>query len=262
MEIDCCTLTDVGRVRVNNEDAVGVDASGRVVVLADGMGGYNAGEVASAMAVEQVLANLGEDLCQQECAGHACKLQDAMQVAVEHANRSIFERANTQPECAGMGTTVVMAVVCDQQLMIGHVGDSRAYLWRNGRLSQLTRDHTLIQDYIQLGFISAQEAAQLGYRSLLTRALGVEDTVLLDVSEHELRPGDVVLLCSDGLTDMLDDTEIIEMLTAGRDSIELQARRLVEEAKANGGLDNVSVALIKIGKTPKKSRIGWRRQEA
>lgn len=258
MELDCCILTDVGCVRNNNEDAVAADENCRLVVLADGMGGYNAGEVASAMAVEGILANLSDML--GNGVSKLRDLQSAMQQAVDQANRRIFEKANIDPDCFGMGTTVVMALLWEQRMLIGHVGDSRAYLWRDGNLTQLTRDHSLIQEYIDSGFVTVQEAAHLGYRSLLTRALGVEDTVMLEISDWRLRTDDLFLLCSDGLTDMLNDADIARCL-GENDLLQDQAQQLIYNAKTRGGLDNVSVALLKLGKVRKKSPISWRRSQ-
>lgn len=241
MKTECIALTDVGCVRTNNEDAVGVDEVCRVVVLADGMGGNLAGEVASAMAVEHTLANL--------CANPKIRAEprwaDCLQSAVDEANRAIFEAANTRPECAGMGTTIVLALLHENSVLIGHAGDSRAYLWRDRTLKRLTRDHTRLQEYMDNGLLSPSDAAEVDYRNLLTRAVGVEDTVLLDINGFELETGDLLLLCSDGLTDMLDDTDLA-LLLRRPGTLQQKGQMLIDEAKANGGLDNITVALIRV----------------
>jgi len=242
MELVYSALTDVGRVRTNNEDAVRVDVEHGIAVLADGMGGYNAGEVASAMAVNLIADELGRWL--HEAA--------TMEICVDNANRAILEAANTHADCAGMGTTLVMAVLLGSTLVIGHVGDSRAYRWRAGVLTLLTRDHSLLQEQIDIGLITPAEAAASGYRNLVTRALGVEDTVLLDVQEVGMAPGDVLLLCSDGLNDMLLDADIAEVLGNGEPP-DAKTRRLVDLANQRGGRDNVSVIVVKALEPPKKS---------
>lgn len=246
MEFEFCARTDVGRVRQNNEDAVAVDAARRLLVLADGMGGYNAGEVASAMAIEHIGDELGRWVDAASPDTSDSEVRSAMEHCVDVANRAIFEAANTQPECAGMGTTVVLALVWGgARLLVGHVGDSRAYRWRGGELTQLTRDHSLLQEQLDAGLITPAEAALSGYRSLVTRALGVEDTVLLDTKALDLLAGDTILLCSDGLTEMADDGEIASILGSGAE-LERQATDLIELANAHGGRDNISVALLRV----------------
>ena len=250
MQLEYVALSDMGRQRNNNEDSVLAVPEHGLVVLADGMGGHNAGEVASRMAVTLIAQQLGEWLPDNSGASLR-ELRRAMTVSVDAANRSIFEAANTNPDCHGMGTTLVLAVVHQGEMVLGHVGDSRAYLWRDGTLKQLTRDHSLLQEQIDSGLITLSEAAMSSNHNLVTRALGVEDLVLLDVQHCPLKEGDLYLLCSDGLTDMLEDDEIAKELganslmdTRGR------ARRLIDLANGHGGRDNVSVALIQAGKKP------------
>jgi len=257
MSFEFSALTDVGCVRTNNEDAVLVDPAHGLAVLADGMGGYNAGEVASAMAVERISADLAAWLDQAPEAG-ASQVLRAMEDCTDRANRAIFEAANTHAEYAGMGTTVVLALLRGEHLLVGHAGDSRAYRWREGVLTQLTRDHSLLQEQLDAGLITPEQAAVSGYRSWVTRALGVEDTVLLETAEHAVQAGDLFLLCSDGLTEMVDDADIADVLGA-RGPLAEQARHLIERAKAGGGRDNVSVILVQVGEMLKKSGIvgGW-----
>lgn len=247
-------LTDVGCVRANNEDAVRVDEARGVAVLADGMGGYNAGEVASAMAVELIGEALAAWLDEAGADASAHDVLRAMEDSTDQANRRIFEAANTHADCAGMGTTVVLAVLREDQVLVGHAGDSRAYLWRDGVLAQLTRDHSLLQEQLDAGLITPQQAAVSGYRSWVTRALGVEDTVLLETSQHALRAGDTLLLCSDGLTEMVPDRTIAAILVDAA-PLPTQAQRLIDAAKSAGGRDNVSVILIHVEQVIKKSGI-------
>ncbi len=171
---------DPGRARSNNEDSVEIDPANALAVLADGMGGYNAGEVASNMATSFIKTELGRWL--QEATDHATdtEVRRAMDICVDNANRAIFNAANSNPQYAGMGTTLVVAVFRDNRLLLGHVGDSRAYRWRGGRLNQITRDHSLLQEQIDAGLITAEQAAFSANKNLVTRAVGVEDTVLLE----------------------------------------------------------------------------------
>ncbi|WP_423458072.1 Stp1/IreP family PP2C-type Ser/Thr phosphatase [Ottowia sp. VDI28] len=254
MQLEYSSLSDAGRYRSNNEDAVLTDPAHGIVVLADGMGGYNAGEVASAMAVEQIMRELAPILEQAGSSAPVRELRRAIEVCVGNANYAIYEAARTQAAYAGMGTTLVMAVLHGQTLLVGHAGDSRAYRWRKGVLRQLTRDHSLLQEQLDAGLITPDQAAVSPHRNLVTRALGVEDTVLLDVQAFAVIPGDTYLLCSDGLTDMMDDHEIADVLMA-TSQIESRTAELIQSANANGGMDNITVALIQIAEVPKKSGI-------
>ena len=246
-ELEYIALSDMGRLRNNNEDSVLAVPEHGFVVLADGMGGHNAGEVASGMAVNLVAQQLG-DWLQGNPDASLRELRRAMAVSVDTANRHIFEAANTTAGCHGMGTTLVLAVVHQGEMVLGHVGDSRAYLWKDGRLKQLTRDHSLLQEQIDSGLITLAEAAMSSNHNLVTRALGVEDLVLLDVQHRPLEEGDLYLLCSDGLTDMLEDSEIAAELTQSAVlDTEMRAQRLIDLANEHGGRDNISVALIRVG---------------
>jgi protein phosphatase len=236
--------TDIGRARSGNEDAVAVEESVALAVLADGMGGYNAGEVASTMATSFIKTELGRWL--HEAAGHAsdADVRRALDICVDNANRAIFNAANSNPQYAGMGTTLVVAVFRDGRLLMGHVGDSRGYRLRAGKLTQITRDHSLLQEQIDAGLITAEQAAYSSNKNLVTRAVGVEDTVLLEMHLHEVQPGDLYLMCSDGLSDMLDDESIAQLLGA-HGSLEDAAGGLIEAAHEAGGKDNISVVLAR-----------------
>lgn len=253
MQFDYGALTDVGRMRPNNEDAILVDAGHGVLVLADGMGGYNAGEVASALAVDLIAGELARWLDEAANVASVRDVRRAMEICVDNANRAIFEAANTHADYAGMGTTLVMAVLHGNTLVLGHVGDSRAYRWRNGELTQLTRDHSLLQEQMDIGLITAEEAAASSNRNLVTRALGVEDTVLLVVQDIPIEPDDMFLLCSDGLSDMLSDTDIATLLAEPGQPLQARAEALVGLANEQGGRDNISVILMHAGQMPKKS---------
>jgi PPM family protein phosphatase len=248
---------DPGRARSNNEDSVTIDEASALAVLADGMGGYNAGEVASGMATSFIKTELGRWL--QEAADNATDtdVRRAMDICVDNANRAIFNAANSNPQYAGMGTTLVVAVFRDTRLLLGHVGDSRAYRWRGGRLSQITRDHSLLQEQIDAGLITQEQAVFSANKNLVTRAVGVEDTVLLETHLHDVQPADVYLMCSDGLSDMLDDATIAQLLQM-HDSLDSAAKALVEAANDAGGKDNISLVLVRVtGAAGPTTRSWW-----
>ena len=236
--------TDPGRARDNNEDSIAFDDRSALAVLADGMGGYNAGEVASNMATTFIRTELGRWLREAGDDATDTEVRRAMDICVDNANRAIFNAANSNPQYAGMGTTLVVAVFRGQRLLVGHVGDSRAYRLRAGRLQQITRDHSLLQEQIDAGLITPEQAAFSANKNLVTRAVGVEDTVLLETHLHEVQPGDVVLMCSDGLSDMLDDTSIAQVLQM-HDSLAAAGAALIESANDAGGKDNISLILVR-----------------
>lgn len=244
MTLEFFSATDTGRVRDNNEDSVALEPGVGLAVLADGMGGYNAGEVASQMLTSFIKSELGRWLA--EAGQHATDddVRRAMDICVDNANRAIFNAANTNPRYAGMGTTLVLAVFRPGSLLLGHVGDSRAYRLREGQLTQITRDHSLLQEQIDAGLLTPEEAAYSSNKNLVTRAVGVEDTVMLEVHQHELQPGDQVLLCSDGLSDMVDDMTVAQVLQSHSDLPEA-AQALVDTANDLGGKDNIAIILVR-----------------
>lgn len=242
MNFEYFCLTDTGQMRDNNEDAVAVDDANQIAVLADGMGGYNAGEVAAAMATSFVTAELGRWIADGGARASTRELRRAMEVCVDNANRSIFNAANANPQYAGMGTTLVMGVFLTPRILIGHLGDSRCYRLRQGALVQLTRDHSLLQEQIDEGLLTPEQAQFATHKNLVTRALGVEDAVLLEVSEYRAEVGDLFLMCSDGLTDMLSDEHITATLV-GAGTLEEKCHALVDAANDCGGRDNISVIL-------------------
>ena len=242
MTIELHAAVDPGRARSNNEDSVATDDGVSLAVLADGMGGYNAGEVASNMATSFIRTELGRWLREASTQASDAEVRRAMDICVDNANRAIFNAANANPQYAGMGTTLVVAVFRDNRVLLGHVGDSRCYRLREGRLQQITRDHSLLQEQIDAGLITPEQAAFSANKNLVTRAVGVEDTVLLETHQHDVLPGDLFLLCSDGLSDMLDDDGIAQVLQ-GHETLESGTRALIAAANDAGGKDNISVIL-------------------
>lgn len=256
MSLEFFSATDVGRARDNNEDSVALDQSVGLAVLADGMGGYNAGEVASQMLTSFICAELGRWLKESGGSARATDVRRAMDICVDNANRAIFNAANTNPRYAGMGTTLVLGVFLEEGLLLGHVGDSRAYRLRNGQLTQISRDHSLLQEQIDAGLLTPEEAVYSSNKNLVTRAVGVEDAVMLELHLHEVQPGDIYLLCSDGLSDMLDDATLCQLLLNHR-SLPLAARALIDAANDMGGRDNIAVVLIRDEGRVKPEGRGW-----
>jgi protein phosphatase len=184
------------------------------------------------------------------------EVRRAMDICVDNANRAIFNAANSNPQYAGMGTTLVVAVFREGRLLLGHVGDSRAYRLRGGRLVQATHDHSLLQEQIDAGLITAEQASLSANKNLVTRAVGVEDTVLLETHVHEVMPDDIYLLCSDGLSDMLDDETIAQVLR-GQDSLAARGAALISAANEAGGKDNIAVILARVGGGAATARSWW-----
>jgi serine/threonine protein phosphatase PrpC len=251
MNYEFCTSTDPGLARENNEDSVAVDEPTRLGILADGMGGYNAGEIASGMATTFIKSELGRWLAQAGRHANAREVRRAMEICVDNANRSIFNAANSNPQYSGMGTTLVLGVFQDGRLMLGHIGDSRCYRLRGDELTQITKDHSLLQEQMDAGLITPEQAATSSNKNLVTRALGVEDAVLLEVNEHKVEPGDLFLMCSDGLSDMVDDQGIGTIL-GSEGPLEQRAAQLIDAANANGGRDNISILMVQAVEGSKK----------
>ena len=256
MSLEFHCATDTGRARNNNEDSVAVDEPTALVVLADGMGGYNAGEVASGMATSFIKTELGRWLAEASENATDTDVRRAMDICVDNANRAIFNAANSNPQYAGMGTTLVVGVFRDSRLLMGHVGDSRAYRLRASRLVQITHDHSLLQEQIDSGLITPEQAAFSANKNLVTRAVGVEDTVLLETHLHDVLPGDTYLLCSDGLSDMLDDESIAQLLMS-TESLSEAASALIDAANDAGGKDNISVVLARVRGSAGAARSWW-----
>ena len=253
VEFCYCALTDKGMVRAQNEDALAVLPEIGVAILADGMGGYRAGEVASRIAVDTCSVDLQKGLRTFDWDGSAERpaergerLAGLVTDAIGHANATIFDMARSQPECAGMGTTLVVTLLHHDKLIVAHIGDSRAYRMRDGQLEQITRDHSQVQDQVDAGLLSPQQARVASNRNLVTRALGIERAVQVELNRFTTKPADLYLLCSDGLSDMVEDAEIAEVLSASGNDLERAGSGLVARANALGGVDNISVALLRI----------------
>jgi protein phosphatase len=246
MLYDICSRTDVGRTRDNNEDAVSFDASNGLCVLADGMGGYNAGEIASGLATAFIQTELGRWLNENAGKASSKQLRRALEISILNANHSILSAAASTPQYAGMGTTVVVCHFDGNRLLIGHIGDSRCYRLRGRELRQLTKDHSLLQERLDAGHLTPEQALTSTDRFLVTRALGVEDLAEVEVAEHRVESGDLYLMCSDGLNDMVPDAHITALL---QQSLPLpqKAEHLINAANEAGGRDNISVVLVQAG---------------
>ncbi|MEE2892844.1 MAG: Stp1/IreP family PP2C-type Ser/Thr phosphatase [Pseudomonadota bacterium] len=260
-KISISGLTDTGRVREHNEDSIGQDLDRALLVLADGMGGLKAGEVASAMAVEVVMREVLAVLDGLKAGQHDAETGYALESlavgrAVVRANETIFQVAQSQPQCAGMGTTLVVVLFYDNRLAVAHVGDSRLYRLRDGTLEQVTLDHSLVQELVNRGFYTPEEAREATHKNIVTRALGIGEAVEYDIQEEVAVPGDVYLLCSDGLNDMIDDAAIRSILLENRDNLNAAAEALVASANEHGGRDNVSVQLARVDR-PYPLKSGW-----
>lgn len=244
-------LSDTGKVREHNEDTIAVDADIGLLVLADGMGGYNAGEVASGIAVKTIV-NLvrehveREDLAIPDRESGLSRPNIILRDAISRANKIIYQTARTQPQCEGMGTTVVAALFFDNKVTIAHVGDSRLYRQRSDKLEQVTMDHSLLQELVDRGFYSAEEAQRAANKNYVTRALGVEPNVDVEIQEVPVNKGEVFILCSDGLSDMVEDEDIHLTINTFSANLDTVAKQLIQLANDNGGRDNVSVVMAHI----------------
>ena len=243
MIYEICADTDPGLARDNNEDSVAFDTLTGLCILADGMGGYSAGEIASGMATAFIRSEMSRWLSQAGRNANSKEVKRAMEICVQNANHSIFNAANSNPQYTGMGTTLVVGVFQPGRLMLGHIGDSRCYRLRGDAFEQITKDHSLLQEQIDAGLITPEQALTSANKNLVTRALGVEDAVLLDVTEHRVDAGDVYVMCSDGLSDMVRDKAIADIMLSHA-TLEQKSRQLINAANANGGRDNISVVLV------------------
>lgn len=240
-----------GRVRPLNEDAVGADPNIGLFVLADGLGGYNAGEIASTMAVSSLLSCLGAELeLAHRSRDGSFDPARALKDALVNRNDEIFRAALHSSMYEGMATTAVVAWFLGGRLWVAHAGDSRLYRYRAGRLEQVTRDHSFSQELLDAGMVTLDEARALPAKNLVTRAVGASPSLEPEVHEHELEPGDIILLCSDGLTEMISDENIGALMRADEGDIAQAARKLVESANQAGGRDNCSVILIRVDGIP------------
>lgn len=250
LRIKACGLSDVGLTRAHNEDYFEIDPQHRLYVVADGMGGHSHGEVAAQIAVnairEFVAKSSDRDITwpfgmDAQLSRHSNLLKMAVRIAHDHVLRAISKDGSLY----GMGTTVVGLLLSGYNAAVAHVGDSRAYRLRNGRLEQLTQDHTWVNEQVVAGFLSKEQARSHPLKNVVTRALGGESEVLVDVRELEILAGDLYLLCSDGLTGMLSDNDIRDRLSTGRGLHEI-CRTLINDSNSRGGIDNVTVVLLSV----------------
>lgn len=243
-------ISDTGRVRPGNEDAIAWSEALGLALLADGMGGHEGGEVASNLAVSTVLETFGQPLAshwrEAEWTRNISDPVLKLYAAVSQANQSVYEAAQRQPEHQGMGTTLLAAYFHNYRVTLAHIGDSRIFLWRNQVLSLLTVDHTVIQQQIDSGEITCEEALYSEHRGILTRALGIDPVVEVDMREIASQRGDIFLLCSDGCYDMLAYDEMAAILGASQDDTHQMARQLVHQANKNGGYDNISAVVAQV----------------
>jgi len=245
------SLTDPGRVRDHNEDCIESRPDIGLFVLADGMGGYNAGEVASGMATSLISDGLEESwhpknverLGRDEAKAMSERLINEQ---IARANSAIFTTSQNNPECAGMGTTLVVTLFFDNFLTVAHIGDSRLYRLRGESMEQVTRDHSLLQEQLDSGLITPEEAKLSQNKNLVTRALGIDPSVEPEIHVYETQPDDTYLLCSDGLSDMVEDEEIRLTLITLKSNPNLTVQQLVQAANDNGGRDNISAMLIRV----------------
>lgn len=254
-------LTDPGRVRDHNEDCIESRPASGLYVLADGMGGYNAGEVASGMATSLIADGLVEAWSPRELG--RLEREEAMALSqkliieqIGRANSAIFTTSQNNPECAGMGTTLVVCLFYDNFITVAHIGDSRLYRLRGEGFEQVTRDHSLLQEQLDSGLITPEEAKLSQNKNLVTRALGIDPTVEPELHVYEAQPDDIFLLCSDGLSDMVEDEELRLTLITLKNNPSLTVQQLIQAANDNGGRDNISAMLIRVAEPYGVAR-GW-----
>ncbi len=249
-KIEIFGLTDVGLVRDNNEDTIGINPELGLAVLADGMGGHRGGEVASAITVNTILEALEMELNRINPgdidANNGFSLESiAVHDAIAKANENVFTSSNENSQYRGMGTTVVVLLFYDDHFTVAHVGDSRLYRFRDGELEQITSDHSLMQELIDRGFYTDEQAKKSLNKNLVTRAVGIEESVQIDVFEAVAHPADIYLLCSDGVTDMIEDDVIKQTIVANDNDLEKIAAELIRLSNEAGGKDNISAILAR-----------------
>ena len=257
--IEAAAATDLGNVRQYNEDSIAMDPELGVVAVADGMGGHRAGEVASAMAAQIVLAGLRQRLAELRSGADQHSPLLAVEESINQANLAIWGAAQAHAGQLGMGTTLALALFHDNRIVIGHIGDSRVYRLRGGKLQLMTRDDSLLRDQVDAGLISVADAGESHNRSLVTQALGVAEQVAAHVRQVDAMPGDIVLLCSDGLNDLVEDADIELILQELGANLPLAAQLLVQTAKDNGGYDNITAIVARVRK-PFPAARGWQRR--
>lgn len=249
-KIEFYGITDAGCVRDHNEDAINIKKSLGLAVLADGMGGHKSGEIASAMAVSSITDNINKQLKQPESeflneeTGYSMH-STAVHQSICTANTEIYKSSTENSRYQGMGTTVVVVLFYDNRFTVAHVGDSRLYRMRDGILKPITSDHSLMQELIDRGFYTSEQARKSHNKNLVTRAVGIQEMVDVDIQEDIVKTGDIYMLCSDGITDMIDDDLIYDTLNNNIDDLKKASEELLLAAKNQGGKDNISVILCR-----------------
>ena len=254
-------FTDTGKVRRNNEDYIGYDSELGLSVLADGMGGHLGGEIASSLSVNTIIESLQQNLpainnAQADSNAGVTQESICVQDAIEQANDLIYRKSRSDPALRGMGTTIVVLLLFDNRLSLAHIGDSRCYRLRDNQFDQITKDHSLIQELIDRGFYTPDEARKSLNRNLVTKALGIDPSITPDVQEELVMKNDIYLLCSDGLSDLVEDEDISLTISQFSDNLEEAAKQLITKANQNGGKDNISVILCRIDEDFSESK-GW-----
>jgi len=255
-KLEIVAKTDVGQIRDHNEDYINASDVMGYALLADGMGGLNAGEVASSMSVHLLMDEM--IAYRQDPALKEAELMDDesdlsppakfVKAAINQANSAVFHVSQTQPQCRGMGTTILASLFYDNKVAIGHIGDSRVYRFRDEKLAPITKDHSFVQELIDKGLYTEEEARLSNRKNVVTRALGVGPDVDVEVHEHECEVGDIYLLCSDGITDLIEDADIEVTISQMNKKLDACAQYLVTLANASGGKDNISVILVRVVK--------------
>jgi len=251
MNVTFAGLTDVGRKRTHNEDRFVISKDDELYVVCDGMGGHASGEIASQLACDEIgeFFRLTRDDAEVTWPYKPDKRlsdpENRLATGIKWANFRVFDKASTALQFKGMGTTCVSIHIADDKCAIAHVGDSRCYRLRDGKYEQMTRDHSLLEEYKQLAQVTAEEIKNFPHKNIIVRALGMKETVLVDTKLEELRPGDVYLLCCDGLSGEVEDAEMQEILDELGGDLDRACKELVDRANRHGGRDNITVILVR-----------------
>lgn len=252
MTLRVAGLTDTGMKRTHNEDFLFVPEEERLVMVADGMGGHAAGDVASRLAIETVEEFFRATAAEEDVTwpfafdGENRRHENRLVTGIKLANLKIFEAAQRESRRQGMGTTIVAGFFCDDEIVLAHVGDSRIYRIRDGEIRQLSEDHSLLNDYIKMKRLDPEDADRFPHKNVIVRALGMKDSVAVDTQRRQPRVGDYYIFCSDGLSGMISDDEILRLVLSHRADLEAACQKLVDLANENGGVDNITVALAAV----------------
>lgn len=260
-KLEIVGITDTGKVRRNNEDYIGFKDEIGLIVLADGMGGHLGGEVASSLSVELILNSVETELPsvnsgQVDASTGFTHESLCIEQAIEKANDLVYRKSSSEADLRGMGTTIVVMLFYDNRFSLAHIGDSRCYRLRGSNFDQITKDHSLLQELVDRGFYTPEEAKKSLNRNLVTKALGIDPTITPDIQEEMALKNDIYLLCSDGLTDLVDDEYISLTISKFSDNLEEAAKQLISKANQNGGKDNISVILCRVNDDFSESK-GW-----